>query len=526
MARLDLPPPPASVLSNNPLSWLALLGPGAIVASLTIGTGELIFSARAGALFGADILWFFVLTLVLKWALVFASARHMCISGAHPMDRYMGLPGPRGWFPLVLAIFLLLTNPVWAGFLSHTTGTLLHVVLGEKIGGFLAHAEYGPYIWGGIVLCVAGSMAFLGGYTALEKAQLVCVGVMMFCALIALVLLSPNYLELLRGLVIPTSIEYPAWFLDKFAEGTPAYDADFVKDYRSAAPKPIWVETSTYVGVLGGAGFDYLLYVACLREKAWGFSSREKLTRDELDSIAPELEKNLRGWLRAPMLDSLMSFVLVLFFAIVFVACGILVLAPEGTLPLGNKLLTNQAEFFGKVHAWFVPVYLVGAVLTLAGSVYGTLEVGPLIFGEIERAFYQERSTEERRRRMRRYALIWNAVGGAFVILWSMKFELKPVDVIKPINLFTGVLNCGFIAMLNPWIDWKFLPRALRMPKLLMALNGVAGLAFIGLGIKSYWDYGTVRSAEYGGLVALGVLAGTLVFGWVAGAVYNAVRKS
>ena len=40
---------------------MAALGPGAIVASLTIGTGELIFSSRAGALFGYRTLGLFAL---------------------------------------------------------------------------------------------------------------------------------------------------------------------------------------------------------------------------------------------------------------------------------------------------------------------------------------------------------------------------------------------------------------------------------------------------------------------------------
>ena len=42
-------PLPSVLRSRNPLSWMAVFGPGAIIASLTIGTGELIFYARWGA---------------------------------------------------------------------------------------------------------------------------------------------------------------------------------------------------------------------------------------------------------------------------------------------------------------------------------------------------------------------------------------------------------------------------------------------------------------------------------------------
>ena len=54
-------------IPKSPAQWLMLFGPGAIIASLTIGAGELIFSARAGALFGYRLLWFFALILLLKW---------------------------------------------------------------------------------------------------------------------------------------------------------------------------------------------------------------------------------------------------------------------------------------------------------------------------------------------------------------------------------------------------------------------------------------------------------------------------
>ena len=95
-------PPPSALLSRNPLAWLTVFGPGAVIASITLGSGELIFSTRGGALFGYRILFLFVVISILKWGLVFAMSRHMVLSGVHPYARMMDLPGPRGWFPLML----------------------------------------------------------------------------------------------------------------------------------------------------------------------------------------------------------------------------------------------------------------------------------------------------------------------------------------------------------------------------------------------------------------------------------------
>ena len=112
--------------------WLRCLGPGAILASLTIGVGELVFSTRAGALFGYRLLWVFALVLFFKWLLVYSTARHMAITGAHPFQRWMQLPGPRGWFPLIFFLLAVISFPIWVAFHAGTVGTLLAFITGTE----------------------------------------------------------------------------------------------------------------------------------------------------------------------------------------------------------------------------------------------------------------------------------------------------------------------------------------------------------------------------------------------------------
>ena len=58
---LVYPPPPAYVRRGGLVSMLRLFGPGAIIASVTIGSGETFFASRAGAILGYGVLWFIVL---------------------------------------------------------------------------------------------------------------------------------------------------------------------------------------------------------------------------------------------------------------------------------------------------------------------------------------------------------------------------------------------------------------------------------------------------------------------------------
>ena len=80
--------------------------------------------------------------------------------------------------------------------------------------------------------------------------------------------------------------------------------------------------------------------------------------------------------------------------------------------------------------------------------------------------------------------------------------------ILTPANLFTGVLACGLICLTSPWSDRRFLPGALRMHWALSGLNLVAGVGFLALGLKAYWDHS--------GWVSYSLLLGTVSVGWVA----------
>jgi preprotein translocase subunit Sss1 len=486
--------PPPALLSRNPLRWLSVFGPGAVIASLTIGAGELIFSSRGGALFGYRLLWFFLLVLALKWALVFVTARHMVLTGAHPFERWMELPGPRGWLPLVFLLLALVCFPIWVGFHAGTVGTLLSCLAGTENamnGG--AH-----FLWGLLVLAVVLVIVFTGGYTALERIQLVIVLLMLVCVVVSLVAVKPDWFEFLKGFVAPQRFEYPDW-----AAGLPEFKE-----------RPVWVETVSYVGVIGGSGYDYLAYVSYLRDKSWGRAGQMIAGPTELAEIAADPSHVNRRWLRAVAADSVMSFAAVLIFSAVFVACGAIILGPQHKVPGGSNLLTLQAEFVTPAFPWLKQIYFVGAFLTIFGTLYGTIEVAPAVARELAFAFDPDRAVREAAR-LRRCAVGWVGVGGAMVLAVSLLYGLlrsgeQPpglIAILTPANLFTGVLACGFICLLSAWSDWKHLPRGLRTGAVLTALNFVAGIVFLVLGIKGYLDHS--------GWKAVLILMGTVAAGWV-----------
>lgn len=492
-------PLPPALLSRNPLAWLTIFGPGAVIASLTIGAGELIFSSRAGALFGYRLLWFFVLVLLLKWVLVFTTARHIVLTGAHPFQRWMALPGPRGWFPLVLFLLAAVCFPIWVCFHAGTIGTLLSWLAGtDKSWQGGAHYLWGALILGGVLILSAS-----GGYAALERIQLVIVLLMLFCVGASLLAVHPDWIEFLKGLLLPQALEYPSWIT--------------LETNREIASRPVWVETTTYVGVIGGSSYDYLAYVSYLRDKHWGRAGMALAAQPDLEAMARDSNHVNRRWLRAPLVDCTLSFLAVLIFSAVFVACGTAMLGPQHKVPGGVNLLSLQAEFVTPIYPWLKHLYFAGAFLTILGTLYGTIEVAPTVLRELVLALNPERA-QRQAARLRLWAILWVALGGFAILIGSFFYHLlsgvsQPpalIAILTPANLFTGVLGCGLICLLNPWMERRFLPASLRMNPAMKALNVAAGVIFLALGLKGYWDWDERH------WMAFGVLGGTLAVGWLA----------
>lgn len=502
-------PLPRALVSANPLDWLRVFGPGAVIASLTIGTGELIFSSRGGVIFGYPILFLFSVICLLKWTLAYSAARHMVISGAHPFERWMTLPiGPRGWLPLLFLLLAAALIPIWISFHASVLGDLIAGLTHTKsfLGGATIH------LWGVALVLAILALSLAGGYSALEKIQIAIVTCMLAAVMATLIIFGPDWWELLRGFVVPHRFEFPAWMR---TDPRPAV--------QQIAAQPVWVELSLYAGVIGGAGYDYLAYTSYIRDKAWGNAA--SLGEPQLENATRSTNDNaddgpLRQWLRAPLIDCTLSFLVVLVFTSVFVASGKLVLGPAHQIPGDGAFLEHQAQFVTRIHPWLYPLYVVAVFLAMGGTLYGTLEVAPTILREAVLALRPQTNTGDFAR-LRTLAIVWCACGALVVLAISFVYQLqmgeeKPpglTTVLIPVNLFTGVFACGLICLFNPWMD-RSLPAHLRMPLELVVLNLVAAFIFFAVALRGYWDFA--------GCAAMAILAGIFAAGMIIAKAYRA----
>jgi hypothetical protein len=483
MATEAIKAPPLSPELKSKKLWnmFRFFGPGAIMASLTIGSGETFFASRGGAVFSYAILWTFVLGCFFKWVQCYTAMRYLTITGEHPIDRWAHFPGPRAWFPFLIAVLSIMCFPFWLAFLPSLLGTLCNWMF--KFGDHL--------VWGTIFILVAITLTILGGYSVLEKVQLTLVALLILAILFSVFYFGPDWGAVISGTVIPRIPDYAPWVVEK---------------YPQVAARPPWVEAATYVGAIGGGTYDYIGYVGLLREKKWGMLGLPNL--DEVQQRIYEIEeKGARiplseqeedvsagiGWCKAPLIDSAVSFIAIIVFAAGFMIGGARLLHTNELIPAGVKLLEHQARFLTEIRPWLIYVYDAGVFLAIAGTIYGAFEVYTRTVYEVLRSVFPGLRAVKVDK-VRPWVLLYVGLGG-ITLMWMTRIfpGIKLIDLPTPAAIIGGVMTCGLWCLAMIWTDRKFLPKPYQMNTLMVVLNVIAGVAMFLMGLKSWWDWGVKK---------------------------------
>ena len=428
----------------------------------------------------------------------------------------------------MLLIMICIVQPIWMSFHSSTLGNYFALLTGTTSS---LHGG-AQFLWAILLIGLVVTLCFAGGYSIMERIQIAVVAGLMVAAVASLIMYSPDYIAMFTGFFTPVFNDYPAWIQAK--------EPDVFET-------PKWVELTTYVGVIGGAAFDYMAYTTWLRDKRWGYAGSNPPTESEIQEIVDDPQHPARTWLKAPVIDCAISFSLIIIFSAVFVTSGVELLGPEEQLPSSSNMLGQQSEILTAVHPSLYHLYVAGAILTMFGTLYGTIEIGVAIVTEILRSF-NRLWTNANRQRIERAVLIWQSSFAVLVILLMFNHvysanklaaetayatpssgagklltdgtdittliksesalaskettnaevvsaepkQRSPkeiiLNVLRPVNLFTGVLACGIFCFANFWIEKKTMPVELQSKGFIQFTYVFAGVIFFVLGVKGYWD--------------------------------------
>ena len=468
---IRIPEPPENLRGRMSLGTaLTFFGPGAIIASLTIGSGETVFATRVGAVFGYAVLWTAFITLIAKGALIYAANHYITVTGEHPMSRFARIfPGPKGWFPILIGVLAIASFPSFASGLSVGLGTYF-----EDLGWGSAQ------VWAIGLILVAAALAYLGGYGPLEKVQIAIVGLLIVLVLVSMFVTRPDWLGLLGGL-IPSLPEYQPWVAQK---------------YPDVAARPEFVELVVFLGALGGGMYDYVGYTGLLREKRWGILGHRDVDaiEDRISNLGrgeriplsdrPEDVRNARQWTLAPLGDTLMSFAALGIFTIAFLVNGVTILGEQQQVPAEDKILTHQQQFLEAIAPIFKYFYIVAIIMVFFGTIYALWEV-------YNRTTYEslgavsERVRRAGAGRVRPFLYAYVAVAGILLVLTGLDL----VALVTPSTIIGGILAGGIYSIGLLYADRVALPPGYRLGTVARVLLIVAAIFLTVAGLVALIDY-------------------------------------
>ena len=464
-------------------SLLKSFGPAAILASMAIGAGETIVVVRAGAWARYDLLWVVLLSCLVKAVFVtYMLGRYTAISGEHIGHRLVRLPGPRGWFLLmVVAVELLFAPLAWVA-IAKPCGNLLHYLIDYNFFESTLTADvaavYCENVYTTLFVAAALIVSLTLTYERLEKEQLIICAILVTGTIIGTVMVKPDLVAAIKGTFLNFG-RMPA----SLPESAP----------RDASEFPL-LNLATVFAYVGGSVMGYIAYANWVGLRGWGLAGhpdiaeiRERAARSSrIDYLPddPQQRHRLRK-LAAPLRwdVALGGAVLFVVTAAFMVAGAAALYGKEGSFE-GWRLLTDQAHIWRAIHPWLVPVYYV----TVIAALWGTLSALPEVYSRVTQEFFSAIWPDRKWSYtiIRRVVVCTIFVQASYFIWANLKFDL----IIQVAGFFLATASVAATALAGFYLNHK-LPPAYRTHRAVWLAAALATLILLVVTCMS--AYGLVR---------------------------------
>lgn len=386
------------------------LGPGMILVGSVVGSGELIVTTKLGAVAGFTLLWFVLLSCLVKVVVQTELARHTIVSGETFLAVFNGLPGPTGrrprWLTLrwmiafvvasvaALAVFMHLeaesrTAPVAAGLAAAVAGAGWAAAAATRRRPSRSPARtalppeppmnWFTWLWlGAMLLIFVNSGAILGGAgQALELAFPGALGpggarywaILVACACAAL-LLGGTYASLERLLVVLVSsftiVTLVCTGLLRWTDFAVSW-ADWAQGVALRMPDHLSTElVLTALAMYAGTGVAF--------GEMWNYTywCVEKGYARNVGVPEPGAawRSRARGWIRVMYTDAGLTMVVYTVSTVCFYVLGAAILHVQGLNPDGRETLATLSSIFvDGLGGWAAGLFLVGSFFVLFSTV-------------------------------------------------------------------------------------------------------------------------------------------------------------
>jgi Mn2+/Fe2+ NRAMP family transporter len=309
---------------------LRQLGPGLIITSIIVGSGELIVTPKLGAEVGFRLLWFIIIGCLLKVFVQIEFGRYAITRGRTTLEALNTLPGPR------LAVSWVLW--IWLG---------MYVCLVPQVAGMVGGTAT-AFKLGGIDLPVSALAILIGASCAI----MLVIGKYKFVETLSTVLVAAFTIT---SVIAVAALQFTPYAIT---------GAQLSSGLSFNLPSDLATAFGAF-GLIGVGASELIYYPYWCLEKGYAL----KLGPD--DGTA-DWRKRAAAWLRVMRIDAWMSFALYTTTTIAFYLLGAAILHAKELRVESTKMIETLSfmyrDTFGEWSLW---LFLVGAVAVLFSTIFG-----------------------------------------------------------------------------------------------------------------------------------------------------------
>lgn len=335
---------PDSEIQPAPTSLKGLirqLGPGLIITSIIVGSGELIVTPKLGAEVGFRLLWFIILGCLLKVFVQIELGRYAITRGMTTLVALNGLPGPRLVVSWVLWIWLA-----------------MYVCLVPQVAGMVGGA--------------ATAVQLAGLKVAVEP---LAIAVGMSCAVLLVIgryrLVEIASTAMVAGFTITTVIAVATLQSTPYA----ITGSQIASGFSFQLPANVATAFGCF-GLIGVGASELIYYPYWCLEKGYG-------RRLGPDDGTNEWQARAKAWLRVMRIDAWTSFVLYTSTTVAFYLLGAAVLhAKNMTVENAHMIETLSHMYRTTFGEWSIWLFVVGALAVLYSTIFGGTASNARLFAD------------------------------------------------------------------------------------------------------------------------------------------------
>lgn len=415
---------------------LAALGPGLIWCGEYIGSGEVILSTRAGAIFGVSVLWVPVMAIFAKFWIGLAGAHYTVMTGEGMVDMMSRMPGPRNW----------VLWPVFVGQLC--SGMISTAALASAAGAFAAYFLPGvpQVLFGWLAVLFVIALVWNGVFEAIKRVMLLLVLLIILGTMAVSLMTWPGTAAVLKGLFAFHLPEAPAWFL---AQGN-----------KVASP---WREIMPLLGWAAGGFASQVWYTYWVLGAGYGMARGRgygrPMDRERLAALDAEDLNRLRGWRRLVTLDASLAMLIGILVTMGFMIAGAGVLGPKHLAPSGAAVALELSHLFGaQWGAWGAHLFVLAGLAAMLSTMLGQFAGWPRLLADCARILFPAVNRWEWKHQFR--ALVLLIAASNMIIVYTLGME--PVLLVKTGAILDGLLLTPLQALVVGWVLYRVMPACFR----------------------------------------------------------------